>query len=54
MKDIFKFIKRLKIKKDISYKEHIKSFKDKILIKKVKFTHKNKKDSQKIFETFPI
>ena len=48
--DISKFLKRLKIKKMISYKGGVKVFKDKILIKKVKFAHRNKNESFQIFE----
>mgnify|MGYP006132475491 CR=1 FL=1 len=48
--DISKFLKRLKIKKMNSYKGDVKVFKDKILIKKVKFAHRNKNESFQIFE----
>ena len=50
VKDIFKFIRRLKIKSDISKKDRIRSFENKILIKKVRFSHKNKRETQQIFE----
>ena len=52
--DIFKFLKRLKIKKIISNKNSIRTFKDKILIKKVEFTHKNKKENLKIFKNLNL
>ena len=52
--DIFKFLKRLKIKKIISNKNSIKTFEDKILIKKVEFAHKNKKENLKIFENLNL
>ena len=48
--DISKFLKRLKIKKMNSYKGDVKVFKDKILIKKVKFAHRNKNESFQIFD----
>ena len=52
--DIFKFLKRLKIKKIISNKNSIRTFKDKILIKKVEFAHKNKKENLKIFKNLNL
>ena len=52
--DIFKFLKRLKIKKIISNKNSIRTFEDKILIKKVEFTHKNKKENLKIFKNLNL
>lgn len=52
--DIFKFLKRLKIKKIISNKNSIRTFEDKILIKKVEFAHKNKKENLKIFENLNL
>ena len=52
--DIFKFSKRLKIKKIISNKNSIRTFEDKILIKKVEFTHKNKKENLKIFKNLNL
>ena len=52
--DIFKFLKRLKIKKIILNKNSIRTFEDKILIKKVEFAHKNKKENLKIFENLNL
>ena len=52
--DIFKFLKRLKVKKIISNKNSIGTFEDKILIKKVEFAHKNKKENLKIFENLNL
>ena len=54
VEDIFKFLKRLKIKKIISNKNSIGTFEDKILIKKVEFAHKNKKENLKIFENLNL
>ena len=54
VEDIFKFLKRLKIKKIISNKKSIGTFEDKILIKKVEFAHKNKKENLKIFENLNL
>ena len=54
VEDIFKFLKRLKIKKIISNKNSIRTFKDKILIKKVEFAHKNKKENLKIFKNLNL
>ena len=54
VEDIFKFLKRLKIKKIISNKNSIRTFEDKILIKKVEFTHKNKKENLKIFKNLNL
>ena len=54
VEDIFKFLKRLKVKKIISNKNSIGTFEDKILIKKVEFAHKNKKENLKIFENLNL
>ena len=54
VEDIFKFLKRLKIKKIISNKNSIRTFEDKILIKKVEFAHKNKKENLKIFKNLNL
>ena len=44
----------MKIKKIILNKNSIRTFEDKILIKKVEFAHKNKKENLKIFENLNL
>ena len=52
--DISKFLKRLKIKKIFSNKKSIRAFKEKILIKNVSFSHKNKNENLHIFENLNL